>query len=120
MGKTVLCVDDDVDIVEVTKYIIEKLNYRFLIAYSCEDSLSLLQKEIPDLILLDLQFPNMQGEEFCTLIKKDPRLNHIPVILFAAKSFDFENLLKEIGAEDFIVKPFQQQELISKIKKYLG
>ncbi|MFA4889352.1 MAG: response regulator, partial [Candidatus Omnitrophota bacterium] len=75
---------------------------------------------IPDLILLDLLLPGIQGEEICKKLKCDDRLKTIPVILFTASASDVSKVAKEVGADDYIMKPFEPEELLGKLKKFIG
>jgi DNA-binding response OmpR family regulator len=85
-----------------------------------EKTFALLQKDIPDLILLDLFLPDMRGEEICKKLKCDDRLKAIPVILFTARVSDISKVTNEVGADDYIMKPFEPEDLLSKIKKFIG
>ena len=75
---------------------------------------------VMDLILLDLLLLGIRGEEFCKKLKGDANLKHISVILFTASAGDIPKLAKEIGADDYIMKPFEPEELLEKVKKFIG
>jgi len=116
----ILLVEDELDLAEVTKMRLKKSGYEVIGALNAEEAFAFLQKNIPDLILLDLLLPGMQGEEVCKQLKSDARLKHIPVILFTASASDIPKMAKEIGADDYIMKPFEPEELLGKVKKYIG
>lgn len=120
MTKKVLLVDDELDLVAVTKRRLESAGFEVLTVETGEDALAYLQENIPDLILLDLLLPKMQGEDVCKRIKSDESLKRIPVILFTASATDIPKVAKEVGADDYIMKPFEPEELLSKIKKFIG
>ena len=105
MGK-ILIVEDNIDIHNLIKEILEKENYKILDAYSGTEALLLIEKEKIDLILLDLMLPGINGEEIIQQIKE------IPIIVISAKSSndDKVNMLLE-GANDYITKPFNTEEL---------
>ena len=119
MTSKILLIEDELDLVEVTKMRLEKSGYEVISVLSCEEALVLLQKDMPDLILLDLLLPGMRGEEVCKKLKCDNRLKHIPIILFTASASDIGKLAKEIGADDYIMKPFEPEELLGKVKKFI-
>lgn len=122
MAKKILVVDDEPDIMEVATVRLKHMGYEIIPAVDAEEALAILRKDIPDLILLDLLLPNMQGDSFCRKIKSDERLKNIPVILFTASSIrsTIPEKMKEMGADDCIIKPFEPQELLDKVKKYIG
>ncbi|MCM1154176.1 MAG: response regulator transcription factor [Roseburia sp.] len=108
--KTILVVDDDVYIGDMVEEMLHKEGYGVLRAYSGSETLLLLQKEKPDLVLLDLMLPGLGGEEVL------PRLKGIPVIIISAK-IDVENKVELLlgGAADYVTKPFDLQELSARI-----
>lgn len=122
MPKKILIVDDEADIFTIEQIRLEKLGYEIIGAKDAESAMVFLKKGLPDLILLDLLLPKMQGDEFCKKLKSDENFKKIPVILFTASAIrtDIPQKMKEIGADDCVLKPFEPQELIGKIKKYIG
>ncbi|MDD5422493.1 MAG: response regulator [Candidatus Omnitrophota bacterium] len=122
MGKMILVVDDEPDIMDVATVRLRHLGYEIVPAADAEEALVVLQKDVPDLILLDLLLPNMQGDELCKKLKSDNKFKNIPIILFTASAIrtSLPEKVKEIGADDCILKPFEPQELLSKVKKFIG
>lgn len=120
MTRKILLVDDEIDICKVTKIRLEKLGYDVWVEYSCEGAEELLKHKIPDLILLDLLFPKMCGDEFCKRLKADACLKQIPVILFTATASDVMQICEDCKANDYIMKPFEKDELIGKIRQFIG
>lgn len=115
----ILLIEDESDLAAVTKVRLESAGYEVLVTGNAEDALGLLQKNTPDLILLDLLLPKMQGGEACKLLKSDNNLKHVPVILFTASVSDIPKIAKEVGADDYILKPYEPKELLAKIKSLL-
>ncbi len=117
--KTILLIDDDPDHVEITIFILTRSNYNVLVAQSAEEGLALLQNNTPDLILLDILLPNLQGDEFCKQLKAEPQFKNIPIILWTASTSDIDLRIKDTNADDFLRKPFDADELLKKIKKFI-
>ena len=120
MTNKILLIEDELDLVEVIKMRLENSGYEVISALSGEEALTFLQRDIPDLILLDLLLPGMQGEEICKKLKCDDRLKTIPVILCTASASDIPKVVKEVGADDYVMKPYESEELLSKVKKFIG
>jgi DNA-binding response OmpR family regulator len=122
MGKNkILVVDDEVDLVETLRFPLEMEGYDVLVSYNGEDALNTARKENPDLILLDLMLPKLDGYKVCRLLKFDERYKHIPILMLTAKTQQKDKLLgQETGADEYITKPFEIDELMKKIKAYLN
>jgi DNA-binding response OmpR family regulator len=120
MRKNILIVEDEKDIIEVLRYYLEKENYRVHVAQDGFNALELASKIIPNLILLDLMLPRLDGIETCRRLKADERLRDIPVIMLTAKAEEADKVKGlEIGADDYVTKPFSAKELIARIKAHL-
>jgi len=120
MTNKILLIEDELDLVEVTKMRLEKSGYEVVTVPSGEAALGLVQNNPPNLILLDLLLTGMRGEDFCKKLKGDANLKHIPIILFTASASDLPKIVKEVGADDYITKPFEPEDLLSKVKKFIG
>jgi two-component system alkaline phosphatase synthesis response regulator PhoP len=119
MSKTILVVDDEQDILDLLKYNLEKEGYRVLTARDGKKALD-QARHSPDLILLDVMMPEMDGWEVCTQLKRDPNTEHIPVIFLTAKGTEFDEVLGlELGADDYIVKPIAVRSLLARVKAAL-
>jgi two-component system, OmpR family, alkaline phosphatase synthesis response regulator PhoP len=118
--KTILIVDDDPSILEVLKIRLKRASYRTLTAASGEEALELLKTERPDLILLDMLLPKIQGEEVCRQIKSNPDTRKIFVILFSASIVEMQKALKDVNADDILAKPFEPEDLLAKIRRFVG
>jgi len=118
--KKILIVDDEVDLVETIRFPLEKEGYAVLVSYNGEDALNQARKENPDLILLDVMLPKLDGYKVCRLLKFDERYKHIPILILTAKTQEKDKIIgMETGADEYIMKPFDIDELMEKIKSYL-
>ena len=118
--KKILVVDDEVDLVETVRFPLEMKGFDVLVSYNGEDALSQARKEKPDLIILDLMLPKLDGYKVCRLLKFDERYKHIPILMLTAKTQEKDKILgKETGADEYITKPFEMDDLMEKVKKYL-
>ena len=119
--KKILIVDDEPDILKVVSFRLKKMGYNIFLAINGKEGLDLARKERPDLILLDLRLPVMDGYEVCRRLKADKELKHIPIILLTASNItEIREKLMQFKAEDYIIKPFEPQELLKKVKKFIG
>ncbi len=120
-SKKVLIVDDEVDLVETVRFPLEMEGYHVLVSYNGEDALNQARKENPDLILLDLMLPKLDGYKVCRLLKFDNRYKHIPILMLTAKTQEKDKSLgMETGANEYITKPFEMDDLLKKVKAYLS
>jgi two-component system alkaline phosphatase synthesis response regulator PhoP len=119
--KRILVVDDEVDLVETVRFSLELEGYEVLVAYNGEEALNQARKENPDLILLDLMLPKLDGYKVCRLLKFDERYKHIPILMLTAKIQEKDKITgMETGANEYITKPFDMDELMKKVKGYLN
>ena len=121
MGKKkILVVDDEVDLVKTIQFYLELEGYQVLASYNGEDSLKQARTENPDLILLDIMLPKLDGYKVCRLLKFDEKYKHIPILMMTAKTQEKDKLIgKETGANEYINKPFDMEALTQMIKAYL-
>ncbi|MCI0443156.1 response regulator transcription factor [bacterium] len=120
MRKNILIVEDEKDIIEVLRYYLEKENYRIHVAQDGFNALELASKIIPNLILLDLMLPRLDGIETCRRLKADEHLRDIPIIMVTAKAEEADKVKGlEIGADDYVTKPFSAKELVARVKAHL-
>lgn len=118
--KHILAIEDDDDIQVLISHTLQKESFKVSIAGTGEDGINKLQKDIFDCILLDLMLPGMDGIEVCRYLKKDPKLQSIPVIMVTAKGEESDIVAGlELGAEDYIVKPFSPRVLVARIRSLL-
>ena len=119
--KTIMVVDDNPDIITIVRTILEGKGYNVMSAYSGAELLSTLEKDKPDLVVLDIMMPQMDGLEVLTRMKAAPDTASIPVILLTAK-VQYEDVLGgyKLGADYYITKPFTSTQLINGINLLLG
>lgn len=116
----ILIVDDEPSIVELLEDHLASEGYDTAHAYSGEEALQALQTSVPDLVILDLMLPGMDGYEVCRLMQLDPRLNHIPVVMLTARSAVPNRVMGyQRGADDYVLKPFDPDELTVRIRAQL-
>lgn len=116
LGK-ILIVDDDVNICELLRLYIERDDYSVVIANDGEQALEIFNQEQPDLVLLDIMLPKMDGWQVCKEIRKN---SNRPIIMLTAKGELFDKVLGlELGADDYIIKPFEAKEVIARIHAVL-
>ena len=118
--KHVLTVEDDKDILELITYNLEREGYEVTGAITGEDGIDAARSEKPDLILLDLMLPGIDGLEVCRRLKADPDTAHIPIVMVTAKGEETDIVTGlELGADDYVTKPFSPRELASRIRAVL-
>ena len=116
----ILLVDDEPSIVKMVGKRLEVEGFDVLIAMDGQDGLAKARTQSPDLIVLDLMLPKLNGYEVCTMLKQDSRYQKIPVVMFTAKAQEKdEKLGMECGADAYVRKPFRAQELLGKIRGLL-
>ncbi len=121
MAKKILVVDDEVYILHILDFSLGAEGYEVLTAADGEEAVRLARTEKPDLIVLDIMMPKVDGFEACRRLKADPETSPIPVILLTAKGREVDRQMgMEVGADDYIVKPFSPTRLIEKIENYLN
>jgi DNA-binding response OmpR family regulator len=119
-SKKILIVDDEMDLVETVRFLLEVEGYHVLVSYDGEDALNQARKENPDLILLDLMLPKLDGYEVCRLLKCDDRYKHIPILMLTAKFQEKDKVLgMETGANEYITKPLEMGDLLKKVNAHL-
>jgi two-component system alkaline phosphatase synthesis response regulator PhoP len=119
MGKKILIVDDEPDLLKVACFRLKKSGYQIFSATNGQEALEVIGREYPDLVLLDVKLPLLNGPEVCAIMKKDEKLRNIPVILFTASTQNIEENTEACGAQGYIVKPFTAEELLGEIKKFI-
>ncbi len=120
MKEKILIVDDEKDIVKMLDYNLKNEGFRVISGFDAEDCLDLAKREHPDLIILDLMLPGMNGFEVCKQLRKEDKTSGIPVIMLTAKSQESDKIVGlELGADDYVTKPFSIRELVARIKAVL-
>lgn len=121
MSKKILIIDDETDLLMVVQARLEANGFIVITSIDGEKGLEKAKKEKPDLIILDLIMPKINGEEVCKRLKKCPETKNIPIIALTASGHpDSEKKIRKCGASDFMHKPFEDDDLLLKIKRALG
>lgn len=114
--KHILVIEDDPDLVELLRYNLERESYRVTSAGTGSEGLAELQRERPDLVILDLMLPEISGFEVCRRLRKNSETQNLPVIMLTARSEEADVIAGiEIGADDYIKKPFSPRELVARV-----
>jgi len=117
---TILVVEDDEDITGLLKFNLKNQGYKVITAEEGYQALKIARESKPDLILLDLMLPGIEGYEVCRTLRTYEGFEHIPIIMLTAKSEELDIVLGlELGADDYVTKPFSVRELLSRIKAHL-
>lgn len=113
----IFAVEDEVHIQQLIKYNLEANGYKVLTFESGEYLLNETKNTVPDLFILDIMLPGIDGLEVCRLLRQNMRTKYIPIIMLTAKSEEFDKVLGlELGADDYITKPFSVRELVARVK----
>lgn len=120
--RVIAVIEDQPDIVDLLELILSKQNYKVLRAYDGDVGLELVREHKPDVVLLDLMMPTLDGWEFHKALREDPEISHIPVIYVTARASMEERLraMTQEGAAAYIVKPFSPRELVETIEEVLA
>ena len=118
---TILVVDDSVTVRKVTSRFLERQGFNVAVAKDGIDAIEILQDMTPDMILLDIEMPRMDGFEVATQVRHNSRLKQIPIIMITSRTGEkHRERALEIGVNDYMGKPFQEKELLDKMQKLLG
>lgn len=119
-GQRILAVEDEEDIVELVRYNLAREGFEVMTAGSGEDALTLARSELPDLIVLDLLLPGVDGLEVARLLKRDPRTEGIAIVMLTAKGEESDIVTGlELGADDYLTKPFSPKVLVARVRAVL-
>ena len=119
--KCVLVVDDEPHIVNLIKLSMNKDKYDVMTAYSAREAIDLAEKQQPDIVVVDLMMPGMNGYELCEELRKNDKTSGTPILILSAKSqMDDKLQAIDVGADDYMTKPFDPMELVRRIKLNLN
>ena len=120
MPKEILIVDDEPSIVVPVQFLMQQQGYTVLVAEDGHDALDMIYKYQPDLVLLDIMLPGIDGYEVCEIVRLNPKLRNVKIIFLTAKGREVE-IAKglALGADAYITKPFSNAELVAKVKTVL-
>jgi chemosensory pili system protein ChpA (sensor histidine kinase/response regulator) len=117
----VMVVDDSITVRRVTERLLERNGMRVITAKDGVDAVSLLQDHLPDIMLLDIEMPRMDGYEVATHVRNDPRLRHIPIVMITSRVGDkHRNRALEVGVDHYLGKPYQESDLLTAISSLVG
>lgn len=117
---TILVVDDEKDIREILEYNFRREGYEVLTACDGREALDIVQLSLPDLIILDVMMPEIDGFEVCRRLRDNPNTSALPVIVLSAKLREFDDLVRlELGATEYIQKPVSPRVLVHRVDYYL-
>ncbi len=120
MAQRILVVDDDKEIVRLVRAYLEQAGYRVFVAYDGEMALHTIRTERPDLVVLDLMLPGRDGWDITRIVRADPTLPDIPIIMLTARVEDTDRIIGlELGADDYITKPFNPREVVARARAVL-
>ncbi|MBU0548213.1 MAG: response regulator [Candidatus Omnitrophica bacterium] len=120
MAKKILLVDDEPHIIMMLENRMKHAGYEVITACDGPEALTRAQKEKPDLIILDLMLPKLDGYKVCRMLKFDEKYKHIPIIMLSARAQEVDKKMGEtVGADGFVTKPFEPQVLLGKVKDLL-
>ena len=116
----ILIVDDETNILELLKFNLAKNGYQVVGLTNGLDAIKFMEKDKPDLIILDIMLPHMDGYEVLRILRADPETIGIPVIMLSAKDEEIDKVLGlELGADDYVTKPFSPREVVARVKSHL-
>ncbi|MGM0369894.1 MAG: winged helix-turn-helix domain-containing protein [Bacillota bacterium] len=120
MATKILVVDDEENIVKLVSYNLTQEGYEVIIANDGQDALTKAKQEKPDLMILDLMLPKVDGLDICRELRKNSNTSELPIIILSAKEEEIDKILGlELGADDYVTKPFSPRELIARVKAVL-
>ncbi|MBI5699478.1 response regulator [Candidatus Saganbacteria bacterium] len=121
MAQKILVVDDEEDIVTALSIRLKALGYEVITAADGMAALDVARTQNPDLILLDIMLPKLDGYKVCRMLKFDEKYRHIPIIMITAKVADSNKKMgEEVGADAYLTKPFNPEELVARIKELIS
>jgi two-component system, OmpR family, alkaline phosphatase synthesis response regulator PhoP len=119
-NERILVVDDEEDVLELIRYNLARGGYRVETASSGEEALTKTRKDLPDLVILDLMLPGIDGLEVCRHLKRDAKTDRIPIIMLTAKGEEVDIVAGlEVGADDYVTKPFSPKVLGARVRRIL-
>jgi DNA-binding response OmpR family regulator len=116
----ILVVDDEPDAIELIKFNLKAAGYEVITAVDGEEALKKARSMLPDLVILDLMLPEVDGLEVCKILRRDQRVSATPILMLTAKAAEIDRVLGlELGADDYVTKPFSPRELVLRVKRLL-
>jgi DNA-binding response OmpR family regulator len=120
MARKILVVDDEPDAVDLVQFNLKNAGYEVVTAADGAEAIKAARKFSPDLVLLDVMLPEIDGLEVCKMLRRDPATVDVPIIMLTAKAGEIDRVLGlELGADDYVTKPFSPRELVLRVKNLL-
>ena len=120
MVSTILSVDDERDVTDLVRFHLSRAGYRVLTASSGRDALETIRLDRPDLLLLDMMLPDIDGFAICEILRRQAATARLPIVILTAwATTDAQNLGLELGALDYLTKPFSPKELVARVRRLL-
>ena len=117
---TILVIDDEKDLIELVRYNLEKEGFDVIAATDGQSGLEVIRKHRPELVMLDLMMPGIDGLQVCQRLRADQRTARTPVIMLTAKATEADRIVGlELGADDYVTKPFSPREVVARVKAVL-
>lgn len=121
MAKTILVAEDEADILKIIIFRLKKAGYNVVTAANGKEALEILSRSKPDLLILDLVMPVVDGYEVCKAVKEGQKLRDIPILLITASvTSNMIDKIRDVKADDYLAKPFETEELLKKVEKLAG
>lgn len=121
LKEKILIVEDDINIRELISFNLKNTGYNIMEADNCVTAIKIIKTQHPNLILLDLMLPGIDGFEVCRWVRCDNEISDTPIIMLTAKNEEFDRVLGlELGADDYITKPFSMREMLARVKAVLS
>ncbi|MGV8843275.1 MAG: response regulator transcription factor [Pseudomonas sp.] len=121
MSKTVLIADDEPNIVISLEFLLQQAGYQVMLAYDGQEALEAIERQVPDLVLLDVMLPRLSGFDVCQKIRENPQWQHMRIVMLTAKGREVEiSKGLALGANAYITKPFSTQELLAQVGALLA
>ncbi len=116
----ILIVDDEADLASLVEFNLKQAGLETEVALTGEAALAFVQRQVPDLVLLDLMLPDISGKEVCRRFRTDPRMKKVPIVMLTARGEEADRVEGfEVGADDYVTKPFSPRELVLRVKAIL-
>ncbi len=120
MKRKIMIVDDEMHLARILQFTLEHAGYDVVTAFDGKEALDAMEKEVPDLVILDLMLPIVDGYKVCNIMKSSDRFRDTPVIILSARDFDREPLEEPLNADLLMEKPFNTEHLLNEIARLVG